>query len=33
MRQAVSSDLAAAAWMDGWTTPVDDLVQDARAGV
>lgn len=31
MRQAVSSDVAAAAWMDGWTTPVDDIVRDARA--
>jgi tetratricopeptide (TPR) repeat protein len=29
MRQAVSSDVAGAAWMDGWTAPVDDIVRGA----
>jgi hypothetical protein len=29
MREAVSSDVAGAAWLDGWTSPVDDVVSDA----
>jgi hypothetical protein len=30
-RQSVSPTIAAAAWMDGWTTPADKTIRDALA--
>jgi len=30
-RQSVAPTIAAAAWMDGWTTPPDKAVRDALA--